>query len=92
MCPVDWEPSGDDFWWIQMRCGECEVWIETVIGNRAAAALDVELDYQQAQMAFAARQWDALRMNAEIETFVAALERDLVDATDFAREPRREMS
>jgi hypothetical protein len=84
MCPMDWGTSGDSHWWLLLRCAECELWSEIVVTNEQAAALDVELDRQMAEIARAVHALDAERMAAEVDTFVAALERDLVDAADFA--------
>ena len=85
ICPIDWETAGDDHWWLLLRCGECQSWVQGTVGNEQAAALDIELDRQQAEIADAAAALAAERMAADVEAFTTALELDLVDADDFAR-------
>jgi hypothetical protein len=85
LCPIEWQTFGDEHWDMWMRCGACGGWLEALVDNRAAAAMDVELDRQQALIRAAADALELERMAAEVETFVSALERDLVDAADFAR-------
>ena len=85
LCPMEWDTFGDDHWVMWMRCGNCGGWLEAVVDNRKAAALDVLLDRQQAQIAAAARALESERMAAEAEPFIAALRLDLIDASDFAR-------
>ncbi len=85
ICPIEWETAGEHHWWLLLRCGECQAWVQATVGNEQAAALDVELDRQQAEIAAALATLEAERMAADVETFTAALELDLVDADDFAR-------
>ncbi len=85
ICPIEWETAGDHHWWMLLRCGECQSWVQATVGNEQAAALDIELDRQQAEIADAAAALAAERMATDVETFTAALELDLVDADDFAR-------
>jgi hypothetical protein len=68
-----------------MRCGECQAWVQGTVGNELAAAIDVELDRQQAEIARALKALEMERMAADVEAFAAALEHGLVDAEDFAR-------
>ena len=85
LCPIAWETSGDDHWLMWMRCGACGEWLESFVDNPTAAALDTEMDRQQARIAAQADALSRERMAEEAEVFVAALRRDLVDASDFAR-------
>ncbi len=85
ICPIEWETAGDHHWSMLLRCGECQSWVQATVGNEQAAALDLELDRQQAEIADAAAALAAERMAADVEAFTAALELDLVDADDFAR-------
>jgi hypothetical protein len=85
LCPIAWETFGDDHWLMWMRCGECGGSLETIVDNRNAAAIDLEMDRQQAQIAAQADALASEQMAAEAEAFVSALERDLFDASDFAR-------
>jgi hypothetical protein len=81
---MEWETFGERNWLMWMRCGECGGWIQTLVGNATAAVMDVELDRQQAAIAAQADAFEAERMAADVETMIAALQRDLVDASDFA--------
>ena len=85
ICPIDWETAGDDHWWLLMHCGECLAWVQATVGNEQAAALDVQLDRQQAEIRDALASLEAERMATDVEAFITALEHDLVDADDFAR-------
>ena len=85
ICPIEWETAGEHHWWLLMRCGECQAWVQATVGNEQAAALDVELDRQQAEIVAALATLEAERMAADVEAFTTALELDLVYAEDFAR-------
>jgi hypothetical protein len=84
-CPIDWETDGSRHWLIRLRCGACSVWREVRASNAEAKDFDLLLAAQTAQMRRALVRFDRERMEAEIDAFVAALEHDLIDATDFAR-------
>jgi hypothetical protein len=83
VCPMDWGTADDSHWWVLARCGECEAWMEIVIDDREAAALDRALDRQLNQIRRAADRLDAERMAADAEAFAVALQRDLIVAADF---------
>ena len=85
ICPIEWAPAGDHHWWLLLRCGECQAWVPATVGNEQAAALDVQLDRQQAEISDVLASLEAERMAADAEAFTTALELDLVDADDFAR-------
>ena len=85
ICPIDWAEAGERHWWLLMRCGECQAWVQGTVGNEQATALDIELDRQQAEIRDALVSLEAERMAADVEAFTNALELDLVDADDFAR-------
>jgi len=84
ICPIEWAPAGDHHWWLVLRCGECQSWVQATVGNEQAAALDVELDRRQAEIAAALATLEAERRAADVEAFATASELDLVDADDFA--------
>ena len=90
-CPIQWEPAGDDHWWIRLRCGACGHWYETTISNERAKRLDAELDADAAAIRHAAERTDHERMSGEIETFVAALRCGAITPDDFdiRNSPRR---
>ena len=85
LCPVEWVTFGDDHWAMWMRCGECGRPHEAIVDNATAAAIDIEMDRQQAHIAAQANAFALEQMAVDVETFVSALARDLVDASDFAR-------
>jgi hypothetical protein len=84
-CPIEWAEAGADHWWLRIRCGECEAWVETTIENALAAVLDVELDRQEAQIAAALASLQAEQLSADADLLATALDLDLVTADDFAR-------
>jgi hypothetical protein len=84
VCPIEWEPADTEHWQITTRCGQCGVWQDVCLTNDQAAVWDVQLDRQMQPIQRAAARLDGERMEAEVDAFVAALERDLIDAADFA--------
>lgn len=83
--PVEWEPFGDSHWWILLRCGACDARGEGLVANAAAQRFDRELDEAQDEMVRAADRLGLEILSAQVESLTAALERDLIDADDFAR-------
>jgi hypothetical protein len=83
--PIEWDAVGDDRWWMLLRCGECGVTREVTVADADAQRFDIELDDRASLIASAADRLDLDRMAAEAATLIAALERDLIDAADFAR-------
>jgi len=83
--PLDWEPLGEDRWWMFLRCAECGVSREVVIANSEAERFETALHGRAAVISTAARKLEAERMADEVDAFVRALEHDLIDAADFAR-------
>jgi hypothetical protein len=79
-----WEPSDEQHWSIVMRCGECGSWYEITIADERARQLDRELDRDQRAIRQVLDAMDRERMAAEVEGFVTALGRDLIDPADFA--------
>jgi hypothetical protein len=84
MCPIEWETAGEEHWLIASRCGECGAWHEQLATNDEAREYDAVLARQSAAIAANLRTIDRERMEAELDAFVSALERDLIDASDFA--------
>ena len=83
--PVSWEPVAKHAWWMFLRCGECGMSREVVVPNAAAERFESELHARAAVLAREARRLEGERLSAEVDAFVAALERDVVDAGDFYR-------
>jgi hypothetical protein len=82
--PVDWEPVDDDGWWMLLRCGECHTWREVTVSNEIADRFDLELNRRADILARTLEIADRQRMVADVETFILALRRGLLDAADFA--------
>jgi hypothetical protein len=83
--PLSWEPVGEDRWWMFLRCGDCGVSREVTVTNAEAERYEGGLHARARTISVALRRLEAARMEAEIDVFVRALERDLIDAADFAR-------
>jgi hypothetical protein len=83
--PVSWEPEGDERWWMYLRCGECGMSREVSVSNADAERYEAALHSRASIISRALRRLEIDRMAAEVESFVTALQRDLIDAADFAR-------
>ena len=83
--PVEWHESGDEHWWMLLRCGECRAEREVRVADAVARRFGDSLDTAESEMARAAARLDAERMAGEVEVFAAALERDLIEPADFCR-------
>ena len=81
---MDFAIRGEWHWAIALRCGDCGRWSELVTTNEAAAMVEVALARDFDEMAAAAQRLDLERMAVQVEAFVTALDRDLIDAADFA--------
>jgi hypothetical protein len=84
VCPVEWRESDDERWWMLLRCGECRSEREVTVTNEIAKRFGADLDASQREIERAVRLLDEERMAGEIEAFALALQRDLIDAGDFA--------
>jgi hypothetical protein len=84
VCPIDWEPEGDEHWSIELHCGDCAHRWNRIISNARAVRYDIELDRDADVLQRALRRLERERMTADGETFIAALARDLVEPADFA--------
>jgi hypothetical protein len=82
--PVWWEALDDARWHMLLRCAQCETFREVTIGNDVAVAFDRDLERGRAEIAASLDRSDRARMLAELPVLIAALERDLIDAADFA--------
>ncbi len=83
--PLDWEPLGEERWWMFLRCAECGVSREVTVSNADAERFETALHSRAAILSAAVRGLEAERMEEEVAAFVRALEHDLIDAADFAR-------
>jgi hypothetical protein len=68
-----------------LRCAECGVSRDALVTNGEAERFEAELHARAAVIARTLRELDGERMALEADRFIAALERDLIDAADFAR-------
>ena len=83
--PVEWSAVEDHSWWMLLRCAECEVMREVVVPNAEAQRFDEALDRRADPIARALHKIDVERMKAWVDSVTVALQRDLIDAADFAR-------
>ncbi len=82
--PVSWDEADDDHWELLLRCPECETYRDVVVTNDLAKRYELDLERGMEEIASTLKRLDRLRMLALLDTFVGALERDLIDAADFA--------
>jgi hypothetical protein len=83
--PVDWSPLRGDRWWMLLSCGNCGAGREVTVGDSEATRFDRELNLRSLLVAETAHQLDLEQMAVEGERLFEALQRDLIDASDFAR-------
>jgi hypothetical protein len=72
-------------WDLRLRCGHCETFRDVIVSDDVAKRYDLDLARGMGEIAAALRREDRDRMAAEAQVFIAALERDLIDAGDFRR-------
>jgi hypothetical protein len=82
--PVSVESIDDFCWCVLMRCGACGARTEAVLTNEVAARYDEELDRGWRKIRRAAEALEEANMAEWASSFIAALERDLIDAADFS--------
>jgi hypothetical protein len=85
VCPVRWHSVDSERWAMELRCGECGSERKVVASNAQAADFDGALNERQRKIERALQRLDASRMAAEVDAFVQALERDLIEPADFVR-------
>jgi len=83
--PVVWSAIEDHSWWMLLRCAQCEHEREVVVGNDEAERFDEALDRRADPIARTLHRLDVDRMKAWVDSVTIALQRDLIDAADFAR-------
>jgi hypothetical protein len=69
---------------VLLRCGECGLWRDAEFTDEALERFDRRLDDATIQIARAADKLHADWRSTEVEAFAEALDRDLIDAGDFA--------
>ena len=75
--------TGDDSWWLLLRCGGCGTWHETLAPGDALRALRQATAQSLETVAEGLKRLDLERMSWQVEAFSQALELDLIDADDF---------
>jgi len=83
--PVQWEPVGQERWWMFLRCAECGTSREVTVTNAVATRYDEELARGIKEIAKVAHKLEQERMAADADAFVDALRRDFIEPADFAR-------
>jgi hypothetical protein len=83
--PVLWEEHGERAWWMRLRCGECGHVRDAVVGDAQADAFAAALTRQARPLRAALGQLESECMADELDRLRAALDRDLIDASDFDR-------
>jgi hypothetical protein len=82
--PVDAEALDHGRWDLRLRCGQCGAYRDVVVSDDVAKRYNLDLNRGMAEIAAALKREERARMTKEAEVFIAALERDLIDAGDFA--------
>jgi hypothetical protein len=85
--PVRWQPEDDEHWWMLLRCGACGECRQVTLPDIEAHRFDRELVEAERQIAREADRLSRERFETDVQTFSSALELDLIDADDFARQP-----
>jgi hypothetical protein len=83
--PVDIQALEAGGWSLLLRCGQCEAYTDLIVSDETAQAYDLDLGRGMAAIAAALGREERAGMAAAVEVLVVALERDLIDAGDFAR-------
>jgi hypothetical protein len=83
MNPTRWDLDADGRRRVGLRCGACGHESETTPVPTAAALFEAAHANRIARMTDAATRLERERMAGWVESFSGALERDLIDATDF---------
>jgi len=82
--PVWWESVGEDRWHMLLRCGACDTYRELTARDDVARAYERDLGHGLREIRARLEKMDRDRMADQTAAFVAALQRDLIDAGDFA--------
>ena len=84
VAPVWWEELDDERWHMLLRCAQCDTYRDVVVSADVAKAYERDLQRGTDQIGASLERIERERMIAELQVFAAALEHDLIDATDFA--------
>ena len=86
--PLGWEESGTARWTVTLRCGACGHIGAHEVSPGQAKRFDHALDRGYDAISLAADRLAHERMASWVDTFAAALQRDLIDVADFAGRQR----
>jgi hypothetical protein len=81
--PVEWQEADETHLWVRLRCGACGAWREDKFTDEVLERFDRQLDETAVRIAREADRLHAEWRAHEADAFVAALDRDLIDADDF---------
>ncbi|HEX3609188.1 MAG TPA: hypothetical protein VHU14_05895 [Solirubrobacterales bacterium] len=82
--PTCWEQAGDrGHWRLWRRCPECGWHCDEVHGETEIDAFDEELDFGTRTLSDVLKALEQENMQFVLDTFVAALDADLISADDF---------
>ena len=81
--PVDWREADDDRWELELRCPNCEWFTRSVHGQDEVERFDEVLNGGTDVLIESLETLTRENMEADIEAFVRALEKDLIEPFDF---------
>jgi hypothetical protein len=81
--PLDCSAEGARFR-ILLRCGNCDSRRRVLVSTGQATRFECDVAYDIIEIAREAERLDRARFAAQTAAFAVALERDLIDASDFA--------
>ena len=81
--PVWWESIDEERWHMLLRCGACDTYRDVTAADDVARAYERDLAHGMRTIRIALEKVDRERMAGQADAFVAALQRDLIDAADF---------
>jgi hypothetical protein len=82
--PLSWHDTGGGRWWVELRCGECGGYRTGVFGEEALQRFERRLEVSRREIEREADRMHQGWRSAEADVFAAALDRDLIEAHDFA--------
>lgn len=81
--PTDWEPAGRSRWRVQLRCPDCEWRGSGVHDQRTMDSFDEVLDNGTEALLDDLTHLTRAIMEEDVDRFVEALRRDLIQPDDF---------
>jgi len=81
--PLDWGPAGTALWRVNLRCPECEWRSSAVHDQKTMDRFDEVLDEGTEELLDDLTQLSRANMEEDVDRFVDALRRDLIQPEDF---------